>query len=311
MIGLMIIPVYSQNKSKQEALNEFLTALAENDRFMGSVAVSVDGEVDFAEAYGAVQIIGDKMTDADQNTIYRIGSISKVFTTVMVTQLIDEGLIDYKTGLNTYFPEIENAELINIEQLLSHQSGITNITNDEDYLVWCYEPTTKEEMVKRIKKAGSVFEPGTQHSYSNSNYILLGYIIEEVTGKSFQKNLLERICRPLGLNSTSYGSDIRVDKGHAHSYVLNAGKWEEQNQTDMSVPHGAGALISTPTDLVKFSDAVFKNGFVGAEHLAKMKAYDEESGYGLGCFPYPFHDQMGFGHSGGIDGFFVRYGVLS
>ena len=156
-------------------------------------------------------------------------------------------------------------------------------------------------MINLIIDSGSDFEPGSTNSYSNSNYVLLGFILEDVTGKDFNTNLQERICRPLGLGSTSFGGEIRVDKGDVHSFSIGS-EWIKSEQTNMSVPQGAGSLTSTPIDLCVFIEALFDGKLINESSLEHMTTVSE-TGYGHGIFPNTFYESTGYGHSGGIDNF--------
>ena len=144
LTALMIFPVYSQQKSKAELLDEYLDHLFQNDKFMGSVAVSVDGEIDFAKAYGWADIDGNDKVESDEKMKYRIGSISKMFTSTMIYQLIEEQKLEHTTLLKDFYPGLENSDMISIEQMLNHSSGISNFTAREDYFDWCYEEKSKK-----------------------------------------------------------------------------------------------------------------------------------------------------------------------
>ncbi len=143
-------------------------------------------------------------------------------------------------------------------------------------------------------------EPDSRTEYSNTNYVLLGYIIEDVTGMSYQEALQTRITGPLGLEDTYYAKKISTDRNESYSYSFSDG-WEKLPETDMSIPHGAGALVSTPTDMVRFGHALFNGELLKPASLEKMTHL--RSSYGMGLISYPYHSKTGFGHTGGIDGF--------
>ncbi|NBC04520.1 MAG: serine hydrolase [Bacteroidetes bacterium] len=287
----------AQHSFDQQKLNNYLTTLEESNKFMGSVAILEDDNVLFRNAYG----MASEEQPADAKTIYRIGSITKTYTSTMLMQLVEQGEISLSDPLSDYFPEIPNADSITIENLLHHRSGLVSVTNKDEYMDYYTDGVTRQEMIDRMIEYGTNFEPGEKMEYSNSGYLLLGYIIEEVTGINYAEALQNMIIEALGLEKTYYGMDISSDRGEAQSFSYNENGWEVSPETDMSVPHGAGAIVSTPTEVGLFLNALFDRELVTAESLQKMK--NLKDGYGLGIFRIPFNERFAWGHNGGIDGF--------
>jgi len=272
-------------------LDSLFDLLKEHDKFMGSVELSQNNKVLYARTIGYADLENKHV--ADQNTKYRIGSISKTFTTALVFIAIESDKLSLDQTIASYFPNVVNADKINIKHLLGHSSGIYNFTNDEDYLDWNTEKQSKEDMIKRISNLESDFEPGSKHDYSNSNFILLTYILEDIYGESYSTLISNMIAKPLGLKNTKFGSTIDIDNNDCHSYYFD-GQWVKESETDMSVPLGAGALISTPHDLNLFIEAMFAGDLISKESLAMMM--NIEDGYGLGMFKYPYNDKWSYGH---------------
>ena len=193
---------------------------------------------------------------------------------------------------------------ITVKHLLSHRSGIHNFTEDKDYLTWNTQPKTEDEMVAVIVKGGSEFKPDSKAKYSNSNFVLLTYILEKSFAKSYSDLLQEIIVKPIGLTNTYVFSKINTNNNECKSYSFE-NTWKEESETDFTVPLGAGAITSTPSDLTKFADALFNGKFLTNESLEIMKTIKD--GYGIGLFQFPFNKNIGFGHTGGIDGFSSVY----
>lgn len=288
----------AQHSFDQEKLDNYLSTLVEHDKFMGSVAILEDDNVLFRHAYG---FMNKDQQEADAQTVYRIGSITKTFTSTMLMQLVEQREISLSDYLSDFFPEIPNANKITIEHLLRHRSGLVSVTSVEEYMNYYTEGTTRQEMIDRMVEYGTSFEPGEKYEYSNSGYLLLGYIIEEVTELSYAESLQKMIANPLGLERTYYGMDISSERGEAQSFSYNEDEWEVTSETHMSVPHGAGAIVSTPTDVGLFLDALFDGELVSMESLEKIK--NIRDGYGLGIVRIPFNNRFAWGHNGGIDGF--------
>jgi len=163
------------------------------------------------------------------------------------------------------------------------------------------QPKTRNEMVDIIAATKPDFEPDARTEYSNSNFLLLGYIVEDLYKKPFNEILQEHICKKAGLTDTYYGGKIDPARNESHSYRFIS-SWEKQPETDMSIPHGAGAIISTPTDLVKFIYALFNDQLVSKTSLANMLTIKDAS-LGMGIMQLPYESKKVYGHGGAIDGF--------
>ena len=203
-----------------------------------------------------------------------------------------------------WFPTIKNAKQITVGNLLNHRSGIHNFTDNEEYLTWNTQPKTEKEMVEIIAKGGSDFDPDSKAEYSNSNYVLLTYILEKTFAKSYADLLQKYICKPLALKNTYVFGKINPNNKECKSYKY-IGSWKLESETDFTIPLGAGAIISTTNDLTKFADALFGGKLLTPESLALMKTIKE--GFGMGLFQIPFYKSIGYGHTGGIDGFTSVY----
>ena len=293
---------FAQTNFDKAKLDNYFNVLEDNNKFMGSVAVSKDGEIIYTKSIGFADV--EKNVKATKNSKYRIGSISKSFTTVLVLKATEEKKLDLTQTIDKWFPTIKNANKISVKHLLSHRSGIHNFTNDNDYLTWNTQPKTEKQMLGIIVKGGSDFEPNSKAEYSNSNFVLLTYILEKTFSKSYSDLLQEYIVKPLDLTNTYVFGKIDTNNNECKSYNF-AGTWKAVIETDFTIPLGAGALISTPSDLTKFADALFGGKLLKLESLEIMKSIKD--GYGIGLFQYPFYEKIGYGHKGGIDGFVSVY----
>ncbi len=301
---LFIQTGYTQTIDKVK-LDHYFLALEANNKFMGSVAIARDGKVLYTKEIG-FRFVDDKLKP-NERTKYRVGSISKTFTAALLFKAIDEKKTDLTQKLNKYFPTVKNADKITISHLLNHHSGIHNFTDDADYLKWYTQNKSEQEMVTLISAFGSDFEPGSKAAYSNSNYVLLTYILQKIYKKPYAQILEEKIVNPLGLKDTYYGGKIDMANNESYSYQLMNG-WVIQDETDMSIPAGAGAIVSTPSDLTIFAHALFNGEIVSAESLKQMKT--TQNGFGMGLFEAPFHEKKSYGHNGGIDGFRSNFGYF-
>jgi len=279
-------------------LDEYFNALEKNNKFMGSVAVSQNGKLIYKRASGFSDIASNTKSDAE--TKFRIGSISKTFTSVLVLKAFEDSKLNLDQTIAKFFPTVKNANQITIRQLLLHRSGIYNFTDAEDYKTWMTQARTEKEMVEIIAKGASDFEPGTRTQYSNSNYVLLTYILEKTYNKPYSELLKTYIAEPAGLKNTYLGQKIGSQKNEARSFDFD-GDWNKVPETDISIPLGAGGIVSTPNDLVQFSDALFGGKLLKKETLELMKPTRDS--FGMGLMQIPFYEHIAYGHSGSIDKF--------
>ena len=292
------VATLTAQKFDVEKMDSLFTAVEENNKGMGSFSLFKDGEEVYQNSIGYASV--QQKINAKADTKYRIGSISKTFTASIIMQLVEEEKLQLDTKLSRFYPRLPNAEKISIEDLLRHQSGLFNFTNAEDYKSYMEQPKTKEQLLEIIGSQKAVFEPGAKNEYSSTNYVLLSFIAEDITHKDYSQILMDRIVKPLELKNTYYGRKINTANAEAQSYKKEKG-WILSTETDMSIPKGAGAVVSTSTDLNIFFTALFNGKVVQPKSLEKMKTM--RNGYGMGLFAYPFNGKTLYGHTGGIDGF--------
>ncbi|MEO0604218.1 MAG: serine hydrolase domain-containing protein, partial [Myxococcota bacterium] len=287
-------------------LDAHLADLAKVGRWQGSLVVTQAGKPVHAVAVGQSGL--DDAPDVDPGTRFRVGSITKTFASVIVHQLVDEGALALDAPLATWFPELPNATTITIDHLLQHRSGLASFTDDPEYLTFHTGPASREFLVQKIGGYPTLFEPDTTSQYSNSNYVLLGFVVEDVEGRSFAESVQARIVEPLELPRTSLGDPVDPSNNEAQSLEWTGNAWTQAPETHPSVPGAAGALVSTPTDLCTFAHALFSGELVSEASLANMRALAD--GYGRGLFPIPYDQRTAFGHTGGIDGFSSMMGYF-
>ncbi|MHC1737933.1 MAG: serine hydrolase domain-containing protein [Ignavibacteriaceae bacterium] len=295
LFSFALIQAQTFNITKMDSL---FSLIDKNDKGMGSISLFQNGEEVYQKAFGFSDFENNLL--ADSKTKYRIGSVTKTFTAVIILQMIEENKITLESPLSLFFPQIVNSGKITIEQLLRHRSGIHNFTNDSAYVTYMDKPKIRDELLEIFSKLPSDFTPGEKFSYSNTGYVLLSFIAEKIDNKSFQDILIDRIIRPLQLENTFLGNKIVTINNEALSYN-KIENWQRSVETDLSIPIGAGAIVSTPTDLNIFYNALFSGKLVSQTSLEKMTTLVD--GYGMGLFQIPFYERKAFGHTGGIDAF--------
>jgi D-alanyl-D-alanine carboxypeptidase len=280
-------------------LDSFFNAISANSQVMGSVMISKSGKSIYQRSIGYSQVDGDKKVPATLQTQYRIGSISKTFTAVMIFQLIEEKKIFLKTKLSKFFPQMPNADRITLANLLNHTSGLSDHVNENRE--WITDPHTKAELLDKIAKVKPHFEPGAKQQYSNGGFLLLGYIIQKVTGKTYQAALKQRIIKKIGLKNTIAATINNSQQLEARPYSFN-GSWVPVK--DIYFPNivGVGDILSTPQDLSLFINALAEGKLVSAESYNQMKNFNGNDSFGMGLLRSPFYEKTLIGHNGGTYG---------
>lgn len=319
---LLIFSIVTFSQDRFEKIDEYLNYLYENNKFMGSLCIRDREHIVFNKAYGYADV--ENKIEADRTTKYKIGSISKTFTSVMVLQLIEERKLRLDTKLKKYFPKVAKADSISISDLLYQRTGIPDyINHDSLTTAELSSPDLKEAIYKKIENYDSRFSPGSKFEYSNSNYYLLGGIIEKITKKSYTENLNERIVAKIELGimedkyemsdkgavkkqvfvpTTYYKTDATATNNkESFSYIFNGESWEQIPEWKNETAFAAGAIISTPNDLTHFMNALFEGKLLNKKSLEIMTTLKE--GYGAGLLQAPFGDRRFYTHTGGIENF--------
>ena len=284
---------YSQTLDKAK-LDQLFDRLLEKNKGMGSLVLAKDGNILYNRSFGYGLVNGTEKKPLTAATKYRIASITKMFTTVMILQLVEEGKLKLTETLDKFSPQIPNANRITIGQILTHRSGIHDLEADGS---WGMQPRTREEVVARIAQGQPDFEPDAKHGYSNAAFILLGYVLEKAGGKPYAEALTERITAKVGLKDTYAGTGTSdPNKNEALSYRYMGG-WREAAEVHFGVLGGAGSILSTPADMAKFIQALFDLKLVSQASLNQMKTVRD--GDGMGMEPFTFAGKTLYGHTGG------------
>ncbi len=304
IIGLLLVLSsisYAQEVNTKK-LDKFFNSLEKRNEAMGSIVLSKNGKVLYSKTIGIRYNANDTMISANPKTKYRIWSTTKLITATMILQLVEEGKLSLNTPLDKFFPQIPNSEIITIESMLRHKSGIHDFTQNPSSENWdanFEEPLTPDFMIRLISGYPSDFQPFERQEYSNSNYLLLGYIIENLDKSLYDVSLENRISSKANLKNTHFSSKgLKNLRNKALSFRF-AKEWEIVDEGEFSglVPGGAGGILSTPSDLAKFIEALFKGKLLSRNSLKKMLKGKES--YKMGVMTNHFNNNIGYGHTGG------------
>lgn len=247
----------------------------------------------------------------EPNHIFRVGSVTKPFTSMLVLQLIEEGRLELETPLAEVIADVPDEwHAVTIRQLLNHTSGIPNYTAQLRVLLRDVRlPTQGAEILDSLPSKALLFEPGSRFDYSNTNYVLLTWVVEAVDERRFGESLRARILEPLGLERTHYPTDTELIVGRVRGYrPLSASEWRLPWPISVTWPLGAGAIESSAADLVRFGRAVVDSELLDAdttEIMMSPTAVDEgdTSFYALGWIVSETPFGTVWEHAGGIFGF--------
>jgi len=303
VILLTIGFVINASLSAQQKLDDYFEDLFQNRKMMGSVAISFNDSIIYAKAIGFSNV--NTRTKINNDTKIRIGSVTKTYTAVLILKAVEERKLKLADKLGSFYPQIKNSEKITIEQLLKHRTGIINFTEIPEENDWEQTFHTEEEFIRFFVNEESNFIPGTDFEYSNTNYALLGFILEKVYHKSFAELLEEKICRPLNLRNTYFSVETDEAKNEALSYNIQ-NQYIQNAKVDFSNHPASGGMVSTAVELNIFLTALFNEKVISAESLGVMlPKYSGE--YGMGIEKLTFGNPQGYTHGGRIENYFSEY----
>lgn len=302
----------AEAQSRAERAEGYLRSFHDLRLFNGAALIVDDGEILFEGGFGRSDFARGAANVA--STRFRVASLTKQFTAALILRLEEEGLLRVEDPVGRHIEEYppEFAERITLHHLLTHTSGLPSYTSLPGFMDWeAATPFSPGEIVALTWEAPLSFEPGTEFEYSNSGYVLLGWIAERVTGLSYAEALRRYVLDPLELRDTGYDGSLRPPEGHAGGHTRDLVGYRPARRIDPSVPYSAGMLYSTVGDLARWATGLFVEGglFRDPETLARMTTPGLESGsygYGVGVRTRDIgrnRDVRTIEHSGGIFGF--------
>ena len=296
--------------SQQTELNAYMNAWQQSGFFSGVVLIErLPDAFRYVHSVGVASTVTQQAMTAD--TVFQLGSLSKPIIATAILALKDAGRLDMTAPLGTYLPDVPYGEHVTIYQLLTHSSGIPDYAQQADYLTYMNQPITLERLVQKIATLTPQFEPGSRFAYSNSNYVLLSAIIENITAAPFDTYLHTAIFTPATMHSSGYGAAGAVMGDAAKGYRLRDDGLTPATPIDFSVTAGAGGLYSSAADLAAFIRALQQGALLKPATLqealeAHMNAGAGASGvraYSLGWFMSTLFNRPVISHSGGVNGY--------
>ncbi len=298
------------------------STLAEVDAFVASqmkarripglsIAVLRDGVVVHAGGYGLANV--EHEVPATEHTMYQLASVTKQFTATVVMQLVEESRLTLSTPLRSVLPDVPDAwSAVTVAQLLNHTSGIPSYTSVPDFGSLMRKDFTPAELIALVRDRPMDFAPGEKWRYNNSGYVLLGMMIEKITGKPWGTVLEARLFKPAGMATARVNDHSIVVPHRAQGYAWENGVLKNGEYVSPTQPYAAGALLVSVLDLAKWDETLAKRPVLSPASLAAMYAPapiadGKTHPYGFGWSVSPYRGHTRYGHSGGIPGFSTYY----
>lgn len=307
--SLFFIYIIANAQNAQSKIDELMTAYAKQYKFNGAVLVSKGDQILLNKGYG-IKDAANKINN-DSSTIFQLGSITKQFTAVMILKLQEEKKLNINDKLSKYFPAYPKGDSITIKHLLTHTSGIYSYTNDAAFMNnEITKPLNRRQAMALFENKPLEFSPGTKWDYSNSAYLLLGFIIEDVTGMTYYQAARKMIFQPLRMTHTGFDFTNLSAKEKAIGFM----RVNEQVQikapiVDSTVSFSAGAMYSTTSDLYKWYLGLKNNRIISAASK-QMASTPVLNKYGFGLAIDSIDGKLRIGHGGGIHGFTTNISMV-
>lgn len=311
-----IVAVYSCSVVYAQNLDKQFDALLQDNYTAGKPGVTAlvykDGETMYRKAFGMANLELD--VPMKPENVFELGSITKQFTSVSILMLMEQGKLSLDDEITKYLPEYPTeGKKITIHNLLNHTSGIKSYTDLPNFRATARTDQSPKEIIDIFKDEPMDFDPGEKWYYNNSGYIVLGYIIEKVSGKSYADFISDNIFVPLKMNNSYYGSKSNLIKKRASGYMPIEGGYKNADYLSMTLPYAAGSLMSCVDDMLLWHKAVHNNTLISAESRAKaftggILNNGKPTHYGYGWQVSEINGTESIEHGGGIFGY-VTQGV--
>lgn len=306
---IIIALVIQQNTYSQvleTRIDSVITTVFNDKEGPGGVfMVAKHGKPIYRKAFGKANIeLGVNM---NPESVFQIGSMTKQFTATAIMMLDEQGKINVNDAISKYIPEYPSGNQITIHHLLTHTSGIKDFTKMKSIMSIARKDMTPKELVDFFKDEPADFQPGEQYLYNNSGYVVLGYIIELVSGTTYEEFIENNIFKAIGMNDSRYANDRDIVKNRAYGYH-NRGEITNKMYVSLSIPYASGSLMSTTDDMLKWQEAINDNLLINKSTKEKVFTNyrlnnGEEINYGYGWHLKDVNGISTIEHGGSIFGF--------
>jgi CubicO group peptidase (beta-lactamase class C family) len=300
LIFLLLPVILSAQKDYTSLLEQYMQAQASVKGFSGPVLVMKNNKALLEKGYGMADL--EWNIPVTPQTKFRIGSVTKQFTAACILQLVEQGKLSLDDKLSKFIPDFPKGDSVTIHMLLNHTSGIASYTDLSEFRNVESLSLTKDSIISFFKNKPYNFSPGTGWAYNNSGYFLLGYILEKISGQSYNDYLRQHILDELGMINSGVDKLDSVLPMRARGYQRANKKTVNADFISMEWPFSAGVLYSTVNDLYKWDRALYSTTILTESSKQKMFTPGMRS-YGYGILIDSFENHLRIWHNGGIPGF--------
>lgn len=309
LVAFSATPALAQETQTVDAdrMAQVVSTEADSGAFMGAVLVARGEDEVFSRAWGSADLEWDIANTTD--TKFRIGSVTKHFTSAAIFMLAEQGKLDVDAPIATYLKDTPEAwDAITVRHLMRHSAGLPNVTSLDGFGRLKYLPTTQDELIATFRDLPLEFEPGAKFAYSNSGYVLLSRIVENVSEASLAEFFQANIFDPLGMSATGFDDSSKILARRADGYSPSSDGRVNADYVYMGIPTGAGAMYSTTSDLKKWTLGLFGGKILSEETLAEFLKPDTldafpDNNYAHGLIAHTKGEDVYYWHGGGIEGF--------
>lgn len=306
ILALLTIGYPCQCQDLEAEFDQILLKKYPDENPGATVLVAKEGKIIYQKAFGMANL--ELAVPMTLTKVFQIGSLTKQFTAVAILMLEEQGKLSLEDDITVYIPDYPvQGKRITIHHLLNHTSGIRNYTsmNIMEIVRKDFAPT---ELINYFKDEPKEFDPGEKWEYSNSGYVLLGYIIEQVSGKTYEEFVEQELFKQLGMSNSFYAHYKEIVYNRASGYQPGGGEYVNADFLSMTIPYASGSLMSTVEDLYKWQSSLNSNKLVSKRTLTKAHTNHklnngDLTNYGYGWLTYDINGSPSIEHGGGIFGY--------
>lgn len=305
LLILTLTQIHAQSHTWK--IDSMITSLLKDKDGPGAVfMISQKGRPVYKKAFGKANIEVDVNLTTEH--VFQIGSMTKQFTAVAILMLEEQSKLNVMDSISKFIPDYPSGNKITIHHLLTHTSGIRDFTKMKSLQEIAQKEMTPKMLVDFFKNEPADFTPGEKFEYNNSGYVLLGYIIELVSGNTYEDFIVKNIFRKIGMNQSRYASDRHIIKKRAYGYQKKESGYVNKTIISYTVPFSSGSLMSTVNDMLKWQNALNSNTLLSAVNTKRMFSKNklnngEEFTYGYGWHVKEINGTPDIEHGGSIFGF--------
>jgi len=307
IVSLLLASAHVYSQTFETKVDSILQNKFQPDAPGGVFLVAKDGQPVYRKAFGKANV--ELNVDMKPEDVFEIGSMTKQFTAIAILMLMEEGKLKLDDDITRFIPDYPtHGKTITIHQLLTHTSGIKDYTHMKSIGSIAKRNLSPKELVDFFKNEPMDFEPGEKFQYDNSGYVLLGYIIELVSGMSYEDFIEKNIFQKVRMNHSCYASDREIIKNRAYGYQRHGDKLYNKRHISFNITYAAGSLMSTVDDLLKWQEALNHNLLVSPKTIDLaftnyMLNNGEKINYGYGWHLKTINGMPDREHGGSIFGF--------